>query len=172
MTTDMGGAPARAEDQDEAPGPARFRQTGRTRRDLARGLRAAALAAALAPALTAFRSTRHRPLPGSGPRDTGFDVTHRGRRIKGVRTPARGPAGNDQWHVTVDGRPLHLMRRADGTWLSMLDHYCSYPTPLEAARAAVDTLGPGRQLRDTPAPAPTGPGQAHDHAGGRHGVRA
>ncbi|MEU6102097.1 tyrosinase family oxidase copper chaperone [Streptomyces flaveolus] len=170
MTTDRDGAPARADDQDEAPGPARARQTGRTRRDLARGLRAGALAAALAPVLTAFRSTRHRPLPGSGPRDTGFDVTHRGRRIKGVRTPARDAAGNGQWHVTVDGRPLHLMRRADGTWLSMLDHYCSYPTPLVAARAAVDALGPGRQLRD--APAPTGGGQAHDHAGGRHGVRA
>jgi hypothetical protein len=161
MTTDMGGAPARAEDQDEAPGPARPRRTGRTRRDLARGLRAGALAAALAPALTAFRATRHRPLPGSGPRDTGFDVTHRGHRIKGVRN-----TGNGQWHVTVDGRPLHLMRRADGTWLSMLDHYCSYPTPLEAARAAVDALGPGRQLRDTSA------GQAHVHTGGLHGVRA
>ncbi|MER7719026.1 tyrosinase family oxidase copper chaperone [Streptomyces flaveolus] len=170
MTTDMGGAPARAEDRNGAPGSARTRPAGRTRRDVARGLRAGALAVALAPALTAFRSARHRRPSGSDRRDTGFDVTHRGRRIKGVRAPARGTSGNDQWHVTVDGRPLHLMRRADGTWLSMLDHYCSYPTPLEAARAAVDALGPGRRLRDTPAP--TGTGQAHDHAGGRHGVRA
>jgi hypothetical protein len=41
------------------------------------------------------------------------------------------------------------MRRADGTWLSMVDHYRSYATPLDAARAAVDQLGPGRQLRET-----------------------
>ena len=40
------------------------------------------------------------------------------------------------------------MRRADGTWLSMVDHYRSYATPLEAARAAVDELGPGQRLRD------------------------
>ncbi|MEU9591182.1 tyrosinase family oxidase copper chaperone [Streptomyces sp. NPDC048219] len=172
MTTDMGGAPERAEDRNEAPGPARPRRTGRTRRDLARGLRAGALAAALAPALTAFRSARPRQLSGSDRRATGFDVTHRGRHIKGVPSSASGTAGDGQWHVTVDGRPLHLMRRADGTWLSMLDHYCSYPTPLEAARAAVDALGPGRQLRDAPASAPTGAGRAHDHAGGRHGVRA
>jgi hypothetical protein len=38
--------------------------------------------------------------------------------------------------------------RADGGWLSMVDHYRSYPTPLEAARAAVDELGPGQRLRD------------------------
>lgn len=50
-------------------------------------------------------------------------------------------AGAAQWHVTVDGHTLHLMRRADGTWLSMIDHYGSYATPLEAARAAVDELG-------------------------------
>ena len=40
----------------------------------------------------------------------------------------------------MDGRPLHLMRRADGSWMSMIDHYTSYPTPLAAARAAVDEL--------------------------------
>jgi hypothetical protein len=166
MTTDMGGAPARAEDRNGVPGPARTRPTGRTRRDVARGLRAGALAAALAPALTAFRSARHWHLSGSDRREAGFDVTHRGRRIKGVRSYASSAKEDIQWHVTVDGRPLHLMRRADGTWLSMLDHYCSYPTPLEAARAAVDALGPGRQLRDTSA------GQAHVHTGGLHGVRA
>jgi hypothetical protein len=50
------------------------------------------------------------------------------------------------WHVTVDGRPLHLMRRADGSWMTMVDHYESYPTPLAAARAAVDELGPSERL--------------------------
>jgi hypothetical protein len=58
------------------------------------------------------------------------------------------------------------MRRADGSWLSMVDHYRSYPTPLEAARAAVDELGPGRRLRDTGAMAGTA------HTGGHHGVHA
>ncbi|CAL9560231.1 tyrosinase family oxidase copper chaperone [Streptomyces sp. Tu 3180] len=164
MIIDMGGAPAGAE--DTAPDPAPPGPAGRTRRDMARGLRVCALAAALAPALTAFRSPRPRPPAGDAPRDTGFDVTHRGRRVRGVLTPARNPAEEDRWHVTVDGRPLHLMRRADGTWLSTVDHYCSYRTPLEAARAAVDALGPGERLREADA------GQPHEHAGGRHGVRA
>ncbi|GHB23044.1 hypothetical protein GCM10010377_11170 [Streptomyces viridiviolaceus] len=133
------------------PGPA-----DRTRRDLARGLRACALAA-LAPALAAFRPAHPRP-------GTGFDVTHGGRRIRGVRTSGSGAFEDGRWHVTVDGRPLHLMRRADGTWLSMVDHYCSYPTPLEAARAAVDVLGPGVRLRAAQA--------ADRHEGGMHDVRA
>ncbi|MCF0089132.1 hypothetical protein B0E37_04221 [Streptomyces sp. MH192] len=55
----------------------------------------------------------------------------------------------------MDGRPLHLMRRADGTWVSMVDHYASYPTPLAAARGAVDVLGPGDHLR-APEPAHDG----------------
>ncbi|MGW1538929.1 tyrosinase family oxidase copper chaperone [Streptomyces sp. NPDC002309] len=76
-----------------------------------------------------------------------FDETYRGRRIRG---------SGDQ--VTVDGRPLHLMRRADGTWLSVIDHYCSYPTPREAARAAVDELGVTGRLPLT--------------EGARHGVHA
>jgi hypothetical protein len=69
----------------------------------------------------------------------------------------------DGWQVTVDGRPLHLMRRADGTWLSMVDHYRSYPTALEATRAAVDELSPGRELSEANGPM---------HMGGDHGVHA
>ncbi|WP_217142666.1 tyrosinase cofactor [Streptomyces sp. AC627_RSS907] len=169
MIIDMGGAPAGAE--DGAPGRALPEPEGRTRRDVTRGLRACALAAALAPALTAFRSARPRPRSASAPPETGFDETWRGHRIRGVPPSAGDTAEDGRWHVTVDGSPLHLMRRADGTWLSMVDHYCSYSTPLEAARAAVDALGPGRRLRD-PAGAPTGTAAAHEHAGGRHGVRA
>ena len=127
---------------------------GRTRRDVARGLRTGALATALAPLLAAFR------VPGGAPDRASFDRTHRGRRIQGVR------GADGHWHVTVDGRPLHLMRRADGTWLSMVDHYCSYPTPLDAARAAVDALAPGERLREA------GTEPRHEHGGGRHGVRA
>ncbi|MFE2378995.1 tyrosinase family oxidase copper chaperone [Streptomyces sp. NPDC059398] len=63
-----------------------------------------------------------------------FDEVYRGRRI-------RGRTVGDSTEVTVDGRPLHLMRRADGSYLSMVDHYESYPTPLAVARGAVDELG-------------------------------
>ncbi|MER7900815.1 tyrosinase family oxidase copper chaperone [Streptomyces sp. NPDC096046] len=42
--------------------------------------------------------------------------------------------------------PLRLMRRADGSWMSMVDHYQSCATPLAAARAAVDELDPGARL--------------------------
>jgi hypothetical protein len=163
MAISTGGVPVCTE--DGAPGPG-----GRTRRDLAHGLRGAALAAALAALVAASPPPRSRSVPGDLPGGgTDFGQTYRGRRLRGVWTPERGSAGDGRWHVTVDGRPLHLMRRADGTWLSMVDHYCSYPTPLEAARAAVDELGPGERLR---AAATAEPGEGHPHRGGRHGVRA
>ncbi|WP_329217536.1 tyrosinase cofactor [Streptomyces sp. NBC_01485] len=134
------------------------------RRDLLRGLLGGAAALAIVPVLAASRPPR--PADG-GPTGSSFDETYRGRHLHGVLTPT-GPAAavGAEWEVTVDGRPLHLMRRADGTWLSMVDHYRSYPTPLEAARAAVDGLGPGERLREAAA--------AHDHThmGGHHGLHA
>lgn len=161
------------------------------RRDLTRGLLATAAALVLTPLTTASRSLRDATGTGTGI-DTGarawagaragtgtgagsgtaaddlaFAETYRGRRIKGVRTPAGLTAETtaEEWQVTVDGRPLHLMRRADGTWLSMVDHYRSYPTPLAAARAAVDEMGPEERLRDL-APGPmddAGPRTGHHH---------
>ncbi|MDW4909597.1 tyrosinase family oxidase copper chaperone [Streptomyces sp. ADMS] len=122
-----------------------------TRRDALRALCVSALALAVVPVVAAAWPRRE---PGDGEAPS-FDETYRGRRLRGVRAGAdhhdhmaqvMRPPGGGQWHITVDGRPLHLMRRADGTYLSMVDHYRSYPTPLEAARAAVDELGPGRQL--------------------------
>ncbi|MEU5982269.1 tyrosinase family oxidase copper chaperone [Streptomyces sp. NPDC047434] len=65
-----------------------------------------------------------------------FDEMYRGRRIQARRIARIGPV-----EVLVDGRPLHLMRRADGSYLSAVDHYESCPTPLAATRAAVDQLG-------------------------------
>ncbi|MEU3954789.1 tyrosinase family oxidase copper chaperone [Streptomyces achromogenes] len=153
---------------------------GRSRREVARGLLASAAALALTPVVAASR-----PEHPAGPADGGlFDETYRGRRIQGVLVPAaagreaagRGAAGRGAaggtWRITVDGRPLHLMRRADGSWLSMVDHYTSYRTPLEATRAAVDEMGPGRRLRDLPADGPAAGHSGHAHTGGRHGVRA
>ncbi|MFF3494390.1 tyrosinase family oxidase copper chaperone [Streptomyces sp. NPDC002795] len=91
---------------------------------------------------------RVRPLErdDSEPGPEAFDETHRGRRIAGARLPGSGAAGAGAWQVTVDGRPLHLMRRADGTYLSMVDHYMACPTPLAAAKGAVAELG-DQQLR-------------------------
>ncbi|MFI0511822.1 tyrosinase family oxidase copper chaperone [Streptomyces sp. WSLK1-5] len=163
MVVSVGRAAARAGTGAVRPGPVRT-----ARRDALRGLLATALAMALAPVVAASRPLRRSGQPVAP--DHGFDEIHRGRRIRGSRMIAAGhPAGaaSAPWHVTVDGRPLHLMRRADGSWLSMVDHYCSYPTPLEAARAAVDELGPGQRLRDTDAPMG---GDAH--TGGHHGVHA
>jgi hypothetical protein len=146
-----------------------------------RGLLAPALAVGVAPLVAASRPLEATTEPAGAPRpspsplpapdtalaaeSTAFDEIYRGRRIRGTRSAGGRAVGAGTWHVTVDGRPLHLMRRADGSWLSMIDHYRSYPTPLEAARGAVDELGPGQLLSDAPA-------AGHEHPGGHRGVHA
>ncbi|MFE9026044.1 tyrosinase family oxidase copper chaperone [Streptomyces iakyrus] len=160
MAVSIGGGQA----GDGAPAQARPGR-GSTRREVVCGLRLCAFAAAVAAPVAAALRSQHTG-SGDAPSGTVFTETRRGRHICVVWTPPRGPAGQGRWHVTVDGVPLHLMRRADGTWLSMVDHYCSHPSPIEAARAAVDALGPGRRLRD---PAPAGAG--HVHTENRRGVR-
>ncbi|WP_414496732.1 tyrosinase family oxidase copper chaperone [Streptomyces sp. CRN 30] len=158
-----------------------------------RALLVAAVALVLTPAVTASR-LRHAAPPGeAGPlddaappgagaptaRDAQFDETYRGRRIRGVlttgeRAATAAAAPTARWRVTVDGRPLHLMRRADGTYLSMVDHYRSCPTALGATRAAVDEMGTAQRLRGTGAPGQgNGAGRRHGHhGGGGHGVHA
>ncbi|WP_411071585.1 tyrosinase family oxidase copper chaperone [Streptomyces sp. cmx-4-25] len=64
-----------------------------------------------------------------------FDEMYGGRRILGLSGPGGEPV------AFVDGRPLHLMRCADGGYVTPIDHYESCPTPLAAVRAAVDELG-------------------------------
>ncbi|MFF4500013.1 tyrosinase family oxidase copper chaperone [Streptomyces sp. NPDC001401] len=126
-------------------------------------------ALALAPVLAASRVPR-RAVGSGGAAESAFDEVYRGRRIRGAPLSAAGTrAGGHAWQVTVDGHPLHLMRRSDGTWLSMVNHYSSYRTSLEATRAAVDELGPGQGLRDL-APGPLG--GAPMHMGEDHDVRA
>ncbi|WP_256096929.1 tyrosinase cofactor [Streptomyces agglomeratus] len=88
-----------------------------------------------------------------------FAETYRGRHIQGTVRGAlpAGAAGRSRRagsfgdamtvaavrdvEVRIDGRPLHVMRRADGSYLSLVNHYQSFPTLLDAARAAVDELG-------------------------------
>ncbi|MZE73053.1 tyrosinase cofactor [Streptomyces sp. SID5789] len=178
MAVDAGAATSDTEQQEQeqeqnqdrgAESRARGGPAHGTRRQLMRGLLAPAFAVTLTPLVAASRPEPHIAEPaGSG----AFDETYRGRRIRGVRSAAGRAVGAGTWHVTVDGRPLHLMRRADGSWLTMIDHYRSYPTPLSAARRAVDALGPGEHLRDNPA-AEGHDSHGHDHrSGGRHGVHA
>ncbi|MFB7516744.1 tyrosinase family oxidase copper chaperone [Streptomyces sp. NPDC056144] len=85
----------------------------------------------------------HRPPAASDPvRDVhAFDELYRGRRIRGFSGPDGRPV------ALVDGRPLHLMRCADGGYVSPVDHYASSPTPLAATRAAVDEVGTARLSR-------------------------
>jgi hypothetical protein len=65
-----------------------------------------------------------------------FDEVYRGRRIQGFTDP-----GEDGVAITVDGEPLPVMRRVDGSWISTANHYQPYTTPLATARAAVDVIG-------------------------------
>jgi hypothetical protein len=180
----------------------------RNRRGALRVLLATAFTAVTAPVVAAA-APRSRPLPATGaqepralrrphrqeahaahgaPRAQGarvaealFDEVYRGRRIRGFRSHARSALaeGALEWHVTVDDQPLHLMRRADGSYLSMIDHYGSYPTPREAARAAVDQLLPGERLTGLSHGAPgagaagagaPGVGAPGTGRGGGHGV--
>ncbi|MFE7902790.1 tyrosinase family oxidase copper chaperone [Streptomyces sp. NPDC057424] len=162
MVVGVGGVPVGTAGDGEARG---------TRRGVLRGLVAAAAGAALAPVAVAAWPEESGGKNTDVRADDGmFEEIYRGRRIRGVPVPApsqeQAAVGDVAWHVTVDGRPLHLMRRADGSWLSMVDHYRSYPTPLAATRAAVDELGPGQRLRDLPG---HGPGHLE---GGAHGVHA
>ncbi|MFI8288980.1 tyrosinase family oxidase copper chaperone [Streptomyces sp. NPDC085614] len=121
-----------------------------SRRTALRALFTVAVAAFTGGALARIAGTPTSPRAGRAPAgDAGsaagtggtvgalaFDEMYRGRRIQARRIPRNGPV-----QVLVDGRPLHLMRRADGSYLSAVDHYESCPTPLAATRAAVDQLG-------------------------------
>ncbi|MEU8520201.1 tyrosinase cofactor [Streptomyces sp. NBC_01216] len=97
------------------------------------GLVLASPARATAPR-TADRAAE--PVPES------FDEAYLGRRITGG--PAHG--GHHGGHhgggytVTIDGEELHVMRNADGTWISVISHYEPVATPRAAARAAVREL--------------------------------
>lgn len=65
------------------------------------------------------------------------------RRITGG--PAHGGGHHGGHHgggysVTIDGAELHVMQNADGTWISVINHYEPVATPKALARAAVREL--------------------------------
>ena len=71
----------------------------------------------------------------------GFDEVHRGRRIRGIASAAGAHHGHGPGYaVFVDDVELHVMRNADGSWISVVSHYDPVPSPRAAARAAVDEL--------------------------------
>lgn len=100
---------------------------------------AAALAAAagVPPALTpSARAAGHRHDSLAG-----FDEVYRGRRIRGTASAAGAHHGHGPGYaVFVDDVELHVMRNADGSWISVVSHYDPVPSPRAAARAAVDEL--------------------------------
>lgn len=105
-----------------------------------RALTAAAVVATTAGAGTWSAST---PATAAGHHDSPetFDEVYKGRRIQG--RPAAGAGHHHHgagYAVFVDGVELHVMRNADGTWISIVSHYDPVPTPRAAARAAVDEL--------------------------------
>ncbi|MFF1482155.1 tyrosinase cofactor [Streptomyces sp. NPDC058301] len=129
-----------------------------TRRS-ALGLTASAVAG-LGLAGTAYAATASGPangvVPASGDGHTGhmdgmdhtghdapapFDEVYQGRRIQGA--PAQGGAHGGHhggYAVQIDGKELHVMRNADGTWISVVNHYETFATPRAVARAAVVEL--------------------------------
>ncbi|MDL5199449.1 tyrosinase cofactor [Streptomyces sp. ALI-76-A] len=91
--------------------------------------------AAVVPAVAAAGSSaadHHHGSPAS------FDEVYQGRRIQG--RPVSGGHHGTGYAVFVDGAELHVMRNADGSWISVVSHYEPVPTPRAAARAAVDDL--------------------------------
>ncbi|MEU5716363.1 tyrosinase family oxidase copper chaperone [Streptomyces sp. NPDC020403] len=150
------------------PNTSRDEEAGRRRPARRAVLRAAFTAAAvagtggaLAPVLLRTPGQPDRPeRTFVGPER--FSEVYRGRDIRGTAgavvvaagAPHAGEAGAvaaaPDIDVRIDGRGLHVMRRADGSYLSAVNHYESFPTLLETARAAVDEIGTARLSAASP----------------------
>ncbi|MBN3930686.1 copper transporter [Streptomyces verrucosisporus] len=83
-------------------------------------------------ALSSESSGEHAHEAGSAG-GTEYTERYKGRTIRVA--PASAGGG-----VFIDDRPLHLMKFADDAYLSSMCHYEMAPTPLVAARRAVDEL--------------------------------
>ncbi|MEV6676866.1 tyrosinase cofactor [Streptomyces erythrochromogenes] len=98
------------------------------------GLTAAATSVATSAAAT----------PAAAPTPPGtVDEVYQGRRIQ-ITTGGGGHHGGHhspgQPTVRIDGRELHIMRNADGSWISVINHYETFTEPGLLARAAVRDL--------------------------------
>ncbi|MER5383554.1 tyrosinase cofactor [Streptomyces sp. NPDC002688] len=69
-----------------------------------------------------------------------FDEVYQGRRIEGRPVTGGGHHHGGGYAVFIDGKELHVMTNADGSWISVVSHYDPVPTPRAAARAAVVEL--------------------------------
>ncbi|MEU5522995.1 tyrosinase cofactor [Streptomyces sp. NPDC047860] len=97
---------------------------------------AAGVPSALAPSARAAGGAGRRQ---DSPAD--FDEVYRGRRIRGTSSAAGSHHHHEPGYaVFVDDVELHVMRNADGSWISVVSHYDPVPSPRAAARAAVDEL--------------------------------
>ncbi|GAA0484407.1 tyrosinase cofactor [Streptomyces stramineus] len=120
-----------------------------SRRLVLRGTAVAVAGAALA-APTAIAATRtaagtdHSDHSGhgghGGPQP--FDEVYKGRRIvgKAAEPGSHGAHHGGGFSAFIDGQELHVMQNGDGTWISVVNHYETYPTPLAVTRAAVEKL--------------------------------
>ncbi|MFH8841739.1 tyrosinase cofactor [Streptomyces sp. NPDC017868] len=110
------------------------------RRALGVAAGAAGAAAGLALAGQAAAAPRAAATPAA---PDSFDEVYQGRRIKGGPSHSGGHHGGHHgggYSVTIDGEELHVMQNADGTWISVINHYEPVATPKAVARAAVREL--------------------------------
>ncbi|MFF7446357.1 MULTISPECIES: tyrosinase family oxidase copper chaperone [unclassified Streptomyces] len=111
---------------------------------------AAAAALATTVAVAPHAAAHDHPAPGTPATPEAFDEVYKGRRIQGRPSASGGHHHGAGYAVFIDGVELHVMRNADGSWISVVSHYDPVPTPRAAARAAVDEL---RGARLVPFPA-------------------
>ncbi|MEU9787440.1 tyrosinase cofactor [Streptomyces phaeochromogenes] len=114
-----------------------------TRRHALRGAAGLAVTAgaftAVSPSRASTADHHGGPSPAASAAPFDFDEVYRGRRILG-RPSGGGHHHGAGYAVFVDGVELHVMRNADGTWISVVSHYDPVPNPRAAARAAVEEL--------------------------------
>ncbi|MFF7635262.1 tyrosinase cofactor [Kitasatospora sp. NPDC008050] len=115
-----------------------------TRRRMLQGA-AVALTATAGTALLGLSKPASKAAAADGGSAT-FDEVFQGRHIQGM--PMSGGMGGmggmhhagSGYMVLIDGQELHVMRNADGTWISVINHYQTFSTPRALARAAVNEL--------------------------------
>ncbi|WP_330328362.1 tyrosinase cofactor [Streptomyces sp. NBC_00536] len=75
---------------------------------------------------------------------TPIDEVYQGRRIQiSLATGGHHDGGHHMPampSVRIDGNELHLMPNADGSWITVVNHYETFADPITAARAAVRDL--------------------------------